>query len=119
MKDTLIIGASEKTERYSNRAVKMLRSHNIPVTAIGIREGQIDDVKIITTKPNLKDIHSVSLYINPQLQKKYYDYILSLKPKRVIFNPGTENPELLEKVKNEGIDPIEACTLVMLSTGSY
>ena len=119
MKGTLVIGVSENTERYSNRAVRMLRSHNIPVTAIGIREGQIDDVKIITTKPNLKDIHSVSLYINPQLQKKYYDYILSLKPKRIIFNPGTENPELLEKVKNEGIDPIEACTLVMLSTGSY
>lgn len=119
MKHTLIIGASEKAERYSNRAIKMLCSHNIPVTAIGIKEGQINDVKIITGQPKLQGIHTVSLYINPQIQKQYYDYILSLNPERIIFNPGTENSELAEKAKNAGIEPMEACTLVMLSIGKY
>lgn len=119
MKTTLVLGATEKTDRYGNIAVKRLLRHNQPVKAIGIKEGNIEDVKIETGTPAFDDIDTVTLYLNPGNQEQYLDYIIGLKPRRIIFNPGTENPKLENLARQNGIEPIEACTLVMLSTGQY
>lgn len=118
-KKTLVLGASENPARYSNLAINRLRTNQHPVVAIGKREGKVSDVNIITDHPVLNDIHTVTLYLNEQHQKQYYDYILSLHPKRIIFNPGAENDELAELAAQHGIKPLEACTLVLLSTGQY
>lgn len=118
-KKTLVLGASENTNRYSNKAVRALQAHGYEVVAIGSRRGHIDGTEIITSLPELEDIHTVTLYLNPENQKSYYDYIIKLKPKRMIFNPGTENEELERKAAMTGINTLEACTLVMLSTGQY
>jgi len=116
---TLVIGASENPARYSNMAIKRLRQHNQPVVAIGLKDGKVDDVPIQKEHPQMEDIDTVTLYLNPANQKPYYDYIISLKPRRIIFNPGTENEELERIAVKEGIDVLEACTLVMLGTGQY
>jgi hypothetical protein len=116
---TVVLGASPNPERYSNLAVKQLRQHGHSVVAIGVKEGKIGDVDIIREHPLLQDVETVTLYLNPQRQTEYYNYILSLKPKRIIFNPGTENDELESLASANNIEPIEACTLVMLSTGQY
>lgn len=118
-KKTLVLGASENTGRYSNLAVKRLVANNHPVVAIGKKAGSIGDIPIITEKEILKDIDTVTLYLNPGHQKAYYDYILSLKPRRIIFNPGAENEELEALAAKNGINTQEACTLVMLSTHQY
>ena len=118
-KRTLVLGASENPERYSNKAIYRLLNYGHEVFAIGRRKGQVDAVKIESEQSRLNDIDTVTLYLNPQNQKPYYDYILSLQPKRIIFNPGTENDELEEKAKKEGINVMEACTLVLLGTGQY
>lgn len=119
MGNTLVIGASLKPSRYSNKAIKKLVNHNQPTLAIGLREGEVADVSIKTEKVAFESIETVTLYLNPKRQQEYYDYILQLKPKRVIFNPGTENPEFYELLKKEGIHIEVACTLVMLSTNQY
>lgn len=116
---TLVLGASENPGRYSNLAIKKLLSHGQNVMAIGKVAGNVDGVAIGTTQAPADDIDTVTLYLNPMHQKAYYDYILSLKPRRIIFNPGTENEELEELARANDIKPIEACTLVMLSTGQY
>ena len=118
-KKTLVLGASQNPGRYSNMAVKKLTAHQHPVVAIGRKEGTIGDVEIMKGLPDHEEIDTVTLYLNPGNQKEYYDYILSLKPKRIIFNPGTENEELEELAGKQGIKTMEACTLVMLSTGQY
>lgn len=118
-KKTLVIGASENPERYSNLAINRLKNNQHPVVAIGIKKGAVAGVTIETEKIPLSDIDTVTLYLNPALQKEYYDYIVSLHPKRIIFNPGTENDELAELALQQGIQPVEACTLVMLNTGQY
>ncbi|CAN5259638.1 CoA-binding protein [soil metagenome] len=118
-KKTVILGASDNPARYSYLALKKLTRHNHPVVAIGKAKGRVGDIPIITDRPVSADIDTVTLYLNPQNQKAYYDYILSLKPRRIIFNPGTENEELEELAKKQGIKTMEACTLVMLSTGQY
>lgn len=118
-KKTIVLGASDNPSRYSFLAVNRLRANGHPVVAIGNRKGHIGDTAIITEHPPEEGIDTVTLYLNPQLQQQYYDYILSLKPKRIIFNPGTENEELEELAKEKGIKPVEACTLVLLSTGQY
>ena len=119
MKKTVVIGASENTERYSNRVIRMLHQQKIPVTAIGLKEGEIDGIKIQTGFPKIEEVETVTLYVGPAHQPQYYDYILSLKPERVIFNPGTENSEFEEKVRSAGIEVLEACTLTMLTVGTY
>lgn len=119
MKKTLVIGASENPERYSNMAIRRLRTKGHPVLAIGNREGRVEDVEFSKERPTDKDIDTVTLYLNPAHQKEYYDYILSLHPKRIIFNPGAENPELEKLAKEDHILTLEACTLVLLSTGQY
>jgi predicted CoA-binding protein len=118
-KKTLVLGASDNPARYSYLAINRLRSYDHPVVAIGKKHTWVTDVEIIKEKNNFEEVDTVTLYLNPLHQKEYYDYILSLKPKRVIFNPGAENEELSKLAKDNGIQPIEACTLVMLSTGQY
>ena len=118
-KKTLVIGASDNPERYSNLAINRLKNNQHPVVAIGNKKGTVAGVTIETEKIPLSDIDTVTLYLNPALQKEYYDYIISLHPKRIIFNPGTENDELAELALQQGIKSVEACTLVMLSTGQY
>lgn len=118
-KKTLVLGASLKPERYSNIATKRLNKHGHEVALIGLREGAIEGIDIQKGMPALEDIDTVTLYLNPQRQVPYYDYILSLQPKRIIFNPGTENPELIQLAKAQGIEAEIACTLVMLATEVY
>lgn len=119
MKKTLVLGASDNPERYAYLAIKKLRAHGHEVTAIGNREAMVDDVPILTGQPQLEGIHTVTLYLNPFRQEEYYDYLFSLQPKRIIFNPGTENAGLLQRAKLAGIEVLDACTLVMLSTGQF
>ncbi|HDP75749.1 MAG TPA: CoA-binding protein [Bacteroidales bacterium] len=116
---TLVLGASQKPKRYSYLAIRSLRKHGIEVVAIGVRKGMVDDVEIQTELQDIPDIHTVTLYLGPHNQTPYYNYILNLEPKRIIFNPGTENPELEKLAREHGIDVIEGCTLVMLSNGTY
>ncbi|SHK91763.1 hypothetical protein SAMN05444266_101583 [Chitinophaga jiangningensis] len=116
---TVVIGASPNPERYSYLAASRLKAHGHPVVAIGNREAAIGDIPIITDHPALENVDTVTLYMNPKLQEQYYDYILQLKPRRIIFNPGTENPALEALAAQNGILPQEACTLVLLSTGQF
>lgn len=116
---TLVFGASEKVDRYSNIATKRLLQHGHLVEAVGYREGIIDHVKIQKGTPQLDDIDTITLYLNPTRQEPFYDYFLSLKPRRIIFNPGTENQELFDLAKDNGIEVENACTLVLLSRGVY
>ena len=118
-KRTLVLGASENPSRYSNLALQRLQSHQHPVVAIGKHKGMVGNAVIETEKREWKDVDTVTLYLNPTNQKEYYNYILSLKPQRIIFNPGAENEELAELATSKGILPVEACTLVMLSTNQY
>ncbi len=119
MKKTLVLGASEKPERYSNIAVNRLLAHGHPVVAVGARKGQIGIVAIENVFPAETKVDTLTLYLNPKAQEKFYDDILALKPKRIIFNPGTENPELETLASQQGIETMNACTLVMLSTGQF
>ncbi len=116
---TMVLGASENPDRYSNMAILKLKNYGHEVMALGNKEGQVKDVTIQKGMVPAEDIATVTLYLNPMNQKPYYDYILSLKPERIIFNPGTENYELERMAEKAGIKTIEACTLVMLGTGQY
>lgn len=118
-KKTLVLGASDNPERYSNMAIHRLRSHGHQVIAIGIRTGKVGDVEIQKERVPINDLDTVTLYLNAKNQKQYYDYIIGQKPRRVIFNPGAENPELEKLLSEQAIQPIEACTLVLLSTGQF
>jgi len=118
-KKTLVLGASSNPGRYSYLAVTRLRGKGHPVVAIGRQQAKAADVEIGTAKQELTGVDTVTLYLSPIHQKEYYDYILSLHPKRVIFNPGAENPELATLARANGIEPVEACTLVLLNTGQY
>lgn len=118
-KPTAIIGASENPERYSFKATQRLKQHGHSVYPVGIRAGIIEGETILTGKPELKNIDTVTLYVGPQNQAAWQDYILGLKPKRLIFNPGTENPDFMKMAEAQGIACLEACTLVMLSIGNY
>jgi predicted CoA-binding protein len=116
---TLVIGASEKPERYAHQAVRELVAHNQDVAAIGVREGRIGEIPIRKGQPPIEDLDTVTLYVGPQRQEDLIDYVVGLKPRRVIFNPGTENPAFAERLREAGIEPLEACTLVMLRTGQW
>ena len=118
-KHTLVLGASDNPSRYSYLAVKRLRAKGYQVSAIGKRNTKVADVVIDTEKKDIKDVDTVSIYLNRENQKEYYNYIISLKPRRIIFNPGAENPELSSLAEENNIRPMEACTLVLLSTGQY
>ena len=118
-KKTVVLGASSNPARYSYLAIQRLRAHDHPVVAIGRRLGQVAGINISKDHLTEDDVDTITLYLNPKNQVEYYDYILNLHPKRIIFNPGTENDELIRKAKENNIKPIIACTLVMLSTGQY
>ncbi|MBV7267975.1 CoA-binding protein [Winogradskyella luteola] len=118
-KKTLVIGASLKPQRYSNMAINRLRMYNHEVVAFGLKSGKVNDVEIDTELMSYTNIDTVTLYLNPKRQQSYYDYIIGLRPKRVIFNPGTENPEFYNLLKQNEIDYEVACTLVLLGTGQY
>jgi predicted CoA-binding protein len=100
-------------------AANRLAGHQHPIVPIGNRHGRVAGTEILLNQPPVDDVHTVTLYINPLRQPAYYDYVVQLKPQRVIFNPGTENPEFEQLLRQHGIEAIEACTLVMLSTGQY
>jgi predicted CoA-binding protein len=116
---TLVIGASENPERYSNKAIKKLRRKDHEVKAVGFRSGKVEDVEFTTEHIIYPDIHTVTLYVGPKNQMAYYDYIEKLNPKRVIFNPGTENEAFEEQLRSKGIEVTNACTLVLLSTNQF
>lgn len=118
-KKTLVIGASPNPTRYANKAIKRLVSHGIEVVAIGKRLATIDGVEAVKGMPKFSDIHTITLYVGPQNQEEYLNYIISLKPKRIIFNPGTYNKQLDAMAKEAGIETIEDCTLVMLDLEEY
>jgi predicted CoA-binding protein len=119
MKKTLVIGASGNPQRYSYKAVKLLSNYQHEVLALGIKDGEIGDIKIKTKKKDFKNIHTITLYINPKRQKEYYDYIINLQAKRIIFNPGTENNELAKLAQDKKIEVVFNCTLVMLNSGDF
>ena len=118
-KPTVVIGASPNSDRYSYKATISLQQHQQTVYPVGIRTGKINDLDIITDKPHLVNIDSVTLYVGPNNQAPWMDYIFSLKPKRIIFNPGTENPEFETLAESKGIEALKACTLVLLSINKY
>jgi uncharacterized protein len=118
-KKTLVLGASDNPQRYSYLAITRLQQSGHPVVAIGRKKASVNGIAIDTEQTPASDIDTVTLYLNPAHQKEYYHYILSLKPKRIIFNPGTENRELEDLAKANNIQPLEACTLVLLSTGQF
>ena len=118
-KPTVVIGASPNTDRYSYKATISLQQHNHTVYPIGIRNGKINDLDIITNKPSLENIDTVTLYVGPDNQPAWFEYIFSLNPKRIIFNPGTENAEFEALAISKGIKVLDACTLVLLSINQY
>ena len=118
-KKTLVLGASANPARYSFLAINKLREHDHPVIAIGKRPEQVADVQVQVKTSEIPDLDTVSIYLNKDNQKSYYEYILSERPHRVIFNPGAENPEFEMMLADKGIKAIEACTLVLLATGQF
>lgn len=118
-KKTLVIGASAKSERASNQLLHMLHAYGKPVVAIGNTEEIVAETEIQKQKLPFEDIDTVSLYLRASRQDEFIDYIFSLKPKRIIFNPGAENPDFQSKAQALGIEAINACSLVMISTGQY
>lgn len=118
-KKTLVLGASDNPSRYSYLAINSLRKYGHPVVAIGKKITRVADVPVEKEKKNFDNIDTVTLYLNPLHQQDYYAYLLTLKPKRIIFNPGAENDELAALAKKNQIEVMEACTLVLLSTGQY
>lgn len=119
MKKTLVIGASLNPTRYSNLAINRLSQAGHSVEAVGLREGIVAGVPIKKEKVNFNNIDTITLYVNASRQPDYYDYIVSLNPKRIIFNPGTENTEFYDILEKNNIEYEVACTLVLLSTNQY
>ena len=118
-KKTLVIGASKNENRASSHAIRMLKTRQLDIIAWGRRPGLIHDVPITIDQTDIEDVNTITLYNNPNVQQGYEDIILRLKPKRVIFNPGTENPAFAKKLRDHDIEVIIACTLVMISTDQY
>ncbi|MEB2780686.1 CoA-binding protein [Algoriphagus sp. C2-6-M1] len=118
---TLIVGATTNPSRYSYFAASRLADAGIPFIPIGIKSGELFGEKILDlrTKPTLQNIHTITLYIGPAHQEEWMAYLIDLKPKRIIFNPGTENPVFFKKAKDVDIEVLQACTLVMLSASLY
>lgn len=121
MKKTIVVGATDNTTRYAYTAAHMLSSNGHEIVLLGIKKGEVAGKEIldIRSKPVIKDVHTITLYIGPQRQPEWYDYLLSLSPKRIIFNPGTENTDFEKLANEQGVETNRYCTLVMLSTGQY
>ena len=118
-KKTLVIGATTNSARYAYIATNMLLNHGHEVELLGIKKGEVASIPIQNGFPKLENIDTVTMYIGPQHQQEYYDYIINLKPQRVIFNPGTENPGFYRLLQANGIDCEIACTLVLLTTNQF
>jgi len=118
-KKTVVIGASPNPARYSHLAIESLRGKGFETRAIGLRSGRVMDVDIETDQPEISDVDTVTLYVGPRHQDHWKQYIHSLKPRRVIFNPGTENAEFETELEKAGIETERACTLVLLGSGVY
>jgi uncharacterized protein len=118
---TIVLGASENPDRYSNIAIRMLRSYHFETIAIGNKVGKVLDVPITIFNPyeTYPNVHTITLYLNSKNQEKYFNFILNLKPVRVIFNPGTENQDFMDELERNNIEVTEACTLVLLRTQQY
>lgn len=119
MKKTVVLGASPNPSRYSYMAVQSLKDKGHEVVPVGIKDGDIAGENILKGMPEIEDVHTVSMYVGPAHQPEYYDYILGLKPERIIFNPGTLNEEFMEMATEKGIEAVDACNLVMLSAGTF
>lgn len=119
MRKTVVIGASLNEDRYSNQCVRMLREYDIETIAVGNKEGKIADVEINVGLPWVGQVETVAIYLSAKNQESYYDYIIGLKPQRILFPPGTENSAFYRKANALGIETEEACPLVMLRTGVY
>lgn len=119
MTKTLVFGASTNQERYSFKAVNRLMDSGFEVVPVGLREGVLNGLNILTGNPHVEEIDTITLYVGAKHQPPLYDYFLSLNPKRIIFNPGTENDELRAMAEEKGIKTEYACTLVMIATGVY
>ena len=121
MKKTVIIGATTNPGRYAYLAARMLTEYNHEIVPVGIKHGEIFGREILNIfdKPAINDVDTVTMYIGPQRQPEHYDFILGLKPKRIIFNPGTENDEFIRRASEQGVQTLEACTLVMLRSLQY
>ncbi len=118
-KKTLVLGATTKPDRYAFKAITMLTEKGHSVIAIGQNQGEVAGITNRTKNIPLKNIDTVTLYLNPVRQREYYNYIIETKPKRVLFNPGTENPEFYQLLQSNGIKVEIACTLVLLATNQY
>ena len=118
---TLVVGATDNPERYAFLAAEMLQNKGFDFSPIGIKKGMVfgEEILDLRQKPALAGIHTITLYLGPQNQSEWMDYLIGLGPKRIIFNPGTENPVFFSKAKAAGIDALEACTLVILTTGQF
>ncbi|PWJ42756.1 CoA-binding protein [Sediminitomix flava] len=116
---TLILGATPNPKRYAYLAAHELTSHGHEIVPVGVKQGELVGQDIINDKRPQSDIDTITMYIGPKHQEEWYEYILDSKPKRIVFNPGTENPELMEMAEEKGIEVVEGCTLVMLSIGIY
>lgn len=119
MKKTVVIGASTNPDRYAYKATVALQIRNYEVVPLGLKKGEINGTAILTGEPDIENVDTVTLYVGPKNQPELYHYIISLNPKRVIFNPGTENSEFQNLLQKNNIQPVEACTLVMLAIGNY
>jgi uncharacterized protein len=121
VKKTVIIGATNNPGRYAWLAARMLTEYNHEIVPVGIKHGSVFGKEILNIfeKPEINDVDTVTLYIGPRHQPEHYDYILGLKPKRIIFNPGTENDEFIKRAEGQGVETLEACTLVMLRSLQY
>ena len=118
-KKTIVLGASPNPERYSFKAIVALRSKGHDVIAVGKRTGVVSDTEIEDGSLLHDNVHTITIYLNATNQLDWYDFIFTNKPKRIIMNPGAENPELEVMASKQGIEVLEACTLVLLATGSY
>jgi len=119
MLKTVVLGAKANPARYSYKCVKSLIKHGFEAVPVGKITGKIEEVDILTGQPDIKDVHTISIYLNEESQKEYYEYIFKLNPERIIFNPGTHNQELIDMVKEKGIEVISDCALIMLSSEMY
>jgi predicted CoA-binding protein len=120
MKKTLVLGATDNPDRYAYRAAHSLLRHGHDIALVGIKKGEVAGRPIIQNKETpVEEVDTVTLYVGTRNQPEWYDYILRLRPRRIIFNPGTENPELEKLARSQGIETLQACTLVMLSIGNY
>ncbi len=118
-KKTIILGATPDPSRYAYLAANRLKAKGHTIVNVGIKKGEVAGVEIEKPQQIHTDIDTITLYVGPQNQPGLYQYILNTKPKRIIFNPGTENDELEQLASKQGIETLEACTLVLLSIGQY